>query len=1239
MNDTAHFLFIVGTLSTGLIAILIIRAMLPKFFIWFRKTAFPVPKVLASTLTVILLAIFVTSKDFSPNSIYNFSGTINESPYVGLYSPAAATLLATSLTNSLTPAQYRAGFALTAVTNVVWEFSAPANASFCDLGPGVHDEAYWIPLTFNPEGTATNSRWGRAVCATPSGFVLLDDLPDRLSPSFPDLSGAVTNRVLSILQTPSGLLPPAGKLWHAATTNSSHLITWENLFLGRDTNTVANLQLELFQNGDFIYRIQLDEAGDYSAVTNWLIAAQDNGGGEVFAFAEDTPVTQLETNSLPLLADSITANPVFAHLTNSVSLRPQALELRWTAFGDLDPDDGSGTAADTDHDGLSDWDELFVYHTNPGNPDTDADGLWDGEEVNQYDTSPLNSDSDNDGDLDFWQVFSPSSFTNAPWADTDGSNVLFTIFTRLENSSSSSDLAVLRIGTNTIPVLPDVTSIARISVSAGGSEPFILIPGPSLSETATAALTVTDVSMASETTAFPFVDDPSGIFDTSPIYSVQEEQQSRGLVLLAAGGQSLKTPSCQTGKLQGLCYKVTPDLICPHTGRDTVAIQASGIMPLGTSFYLDFNGSIRTSHQITDSNIESPLSTQPGCHEGWISVCPNLLTNGIFLGSRSIDIPAHYCVEVSSNYNPSNCDPNNPAYDPYAVPMPPNSNGNPCGTVNRPHVQLAVGGIEHLPVAVNGTGAYWKHCPYCGCVEGRANDPDTPASLYHKTDGLSVRPTTLTSNGCFVVTALAPSTAYGGDVFTYQQSPWFNRGRYTVLGVTNYFTARGGAVPEAHVAVGVTNALFFGTSVDLPTGSLSITLAGDGKAQFVAYNRTHNRYDVLISPPATNYTCNIADWRDTYRHPTTRQAQAWIMPMSNGLCTLTQSFKGSGNDISVSASASQTFRIHTFLAEPITSETDRDGYVYNPSGIPLGGTAKFKVSLDPMTGFTENDIIWEGAGVTFVNGDNKGSEVTVLGGGSGTYLLTLEVNGLPLVPVPFFFGKIMTPTTAPVTVWIVRDDYGTNAPIAESAIQPIIDDANKILRQKALTLSWNGTANYTNRTEWLDITDTLNPTNSQLNSLFGCSSQTRGVEIYFVKTLDGGFTRGVNNTFGLALASGVEDNVIAHEVLHQCGLLDIYVSHDNVPLSVEGEASNSRLSADWGGGYYPKNLTQAELIRRLIMHGESILNDSNPGIDIPSGRIYGLHYTYDYSGKTNIWQLGEATVGQTDITHQAPEHN
>ena len=55
---------------------------------------------------------------------------------------------------------------------------------------------------------------------------------------------------------------------------------------------------------------------------------------------------------------------------------------------------------DTDNDGLSDYDELYVYNTDPYNPDTDGDGLSDYEEIMIFGADPLNPDTDGDGFLD-----------------------------------------------------------------------------------------------------------------------------------------------------------------------------------------------------------------------------------------------------------------------------------------------------------------------------------------------------------------------------------------------------------------------------------------------------------------------------------------------------------------------------------------------------------------------------------------------------------------------------------------------------------------------------------------------------------------------------------------------------------------------------------------------------------------------------------------------------------------------
>jgi len=60
-----------------------------------------------------------------------------------------------------------------------------------------------------------------------------------------------------------------------------------------------------------------------------------------------------------------------------------------TSKDNLNSDNIELKAKDTDNDGLSDWDELFIYGTSPYLEDTDGDGLSDHEEVVVYKTNPV----------------------------------------------------------------------------------------------------------------------------------------------------------------------------------------------------------------------------------------------------------------------------------------------------------------------------------------------------------------------------------------------------------------------------------------------------------------------------------------------------------------------------------------------------------------------------------------------------------------------------------------------------------------------------------------------------------------------------------------------------------------------------------------------------------------------------------------------------------------------------------
>jgi hypothetical protein len=143
------------------------------------------------------------------------------------------------------------------------------------------------------------------------------------------------------------------------------------------------------------------------------------------------------------------------------------------------------------------------------------------------------------------------------------------------------------------------------------------------------------------------------------------------------------------------------------------------------------------------------------------------------------------------------------------------------------------------------------------------------------------------------------------------------------------------------------------------------------------------------------------------------------------------------------------------------------------------------------------------------------------------------------------------------------------------------------------------------------------------------------LELYFVNTLDGTDVAGLCWPDGIVIAANGDGHTIAHEVLHDCGPEDIYTVDDQNaenPNPIPGLVSRTRLPSDWGGGYYPPDLTQRALAGRLIMRSGGTEEDPDPlwRRDLPSGTVYGWRHSIP-ADPASPKTLGQAGVGQSAV--------
>ena len=285
-------------------------------------------------------------------------------------------------------------------------------------------------------------RWGTnpvsRVFASPAVLSFGTMRHPALGSTLPDGTSAES---LVALRTPLGLAPEANwshlaaqsRFWHEATP-FGRVFTWENALLGREADRPATIQIEAWDDGEFAFRYDFSAA----APTNDFFIGAQFGPAAVEALSSRGGVTNAAT------VYRVDGAPVPAGVSVADLFAAPVLELRWKNIADL-----GDLSADTDGDGLTDWQEVFLHGTSPVRTDTDHDGLSDGSEL-ALGYSPNGYDMDDDGLVDGIDpnplVWSGNGFGTSPlWVQCSFGNAA-------EINTEGYDNYVLRITGGSVPL-------------------------------------------------------------------------------------------------------------------------------------------------------------------------------------------------------------------------------------------------------------------------------------------------------------------------------------------------------------------------------------------------------------------------------------------------------------------------------------------------------------------------------------------------------------------------------------------------------------------------------------------------------------------------------------------------------------------------------------------------------------------------------------------------------------------
>lgn len=249
------------------------------------------------------------------------------------------------------------------------------------LGPAIQSSSKWLYL-FNPANTP-NGTYEIIAKADIDGKIIVSE-PKEITVAVP------STVALKTTPPPEVKVPPADEIVETAEVSSPETLPV------RPLTTIADIQFDSStttartrEEVDAIFQANKDELN--KLLQNYAAAQQS--GDQLLISIATAKLQQMQRELVENLLRNPELNLIADDAADFITERITSTQRKIEIFEELRRN-GSNlkTSLDTDGDGISDFDEEYLYNTDPKSPDTDRDGVTDGVEITKgfdpLDSSP-----------------------------------------------------------------------------------------------------------------------------------------------------------------------------------------------------------------------------------------------------------------------------------------------------------------------------------------------------------------------------------------------------------------------------------------------------------------------------------------------------------------------------------------------------------------------------------------------------------------------------------------------------------------------------------------------------------------------------------------------------------------------------------------------------------------------------------------------------------------------------------